>query len=191
MFERLRHRVRGRHVLIALSVFVIALIGMNLAATRFYYTTGGYGILDLGGGANLLDDQGSYTPVRAYTLIAHYGVAGRHYYYCILLADCFFPPIFGVFALLGIVWALSQLAPQRHWAYALVYVPLIYILSDWAENIGIMTMLLDYPHELYTVATVTNSVRGIKSALAESALTLALGGWLLVLWRRVQAWCRT
>lgn len=191
MFERLQHRVRGRHVLIALQVFVIALLGMNLAATHFYHATGGYGILDLGGGANLLDDRGSYTPARAYSLIAHYGSAGIHYYYGLLIADCFFPPIFGVFALLSIVWALTRLAPQRRWPYILVYVPLAYVLSDWTENTGIVTMLLHYPHKLYTVASVTNGVRAIKSVLADSSLVLALGSCLLVLWRRVRGRRRT
>lgn len=188
MFERLQDRVNGRHVLIALLVFVTALIGMNLAATHFYHATGGYGILDLGGGANILDDQGSYTPVRAYALIAHYGAAGMHYYYGLLIADCFFPPIFGMFALLCIVWALTQLAPQRRWPYILVCVPLAYVLSDWTENAGIVTMLLNYPRELNTVATVTNGVRAVKTVLADSSLVLALGGCLFVLWRRARAW---
>jgi hypothetical protein len=186
MFERLQHRVCGWHVLLALLVFVIALIGMNLAATHFYHITGGYGILDLGGGANLLDDRGSYTPARAYSLIAHYGSTGMHYYYRLLIADCFFPPIFGVFTLLGIVWALTRLAPQPRWPYILVYVPLAYVLSDWVENTGIVAMLLHYPHKLYTVASVTNWARAIKSVLADSSLVLALGGGLLVVWRRVR-----
>ena len=187
MLERLRHFASGHNVRIALLVFIIALSGMNIAATLFYHASGGYGILDLGGGANLLDDRGSYTPARAYMLIAHYGEAGIHHYYGLLIADMFFPPTLGVFALLAIVWGIARIAPQRHWPYLLALLPLAYTVADWTENTGIVIMLLNYPQQWPDVAMYTNIVRGVKSTLANTSILIALVTWLWALWQqRVQ-----
>lgn len=182
MLERIRHFASGRNVLIALLVLVIALPAMNVAATLFYKATGGYGILDLGGGANLFDDRGSYTPAHAYMLIAHYGRIGIHRYYRLLIADTFFPPIIGTFALLTIAWALGRIAPRRRWPYLLLLIPIAYTMADWSENLGILTMLLNYPHEMYGVAAYTDFMRAAKNLLADTSLLLAIATWLLTLW---------
>lgn len=184
MFERLLRLVSGRNTVIALAVFILALCAINVVATLFYHATGGYGILDLGGGANLFDDRGSYTPARAYTIISHYGQAGIHRYYGILVADIFFPITLGLFALLSLLWALKRIAPRRQWLYLLALVPPAYTLADWMENLGIVTLLLNYPEPLPQVATLTNFLREIKGMLASSSLVLVLLTWIFAL--RVQ-----
>jgi hypothetical protein len=184
MLERVQHCASGRNVCIALSVFLVALMAMNVAATLFYHASGGYGILDLGGGANLFDDRGSYTPTRAYLLIAHYGQSGIHYYYGLLIADLFFPVILGMFALLAIIRALGHIVSSQRWPYLLALLPLAYVLADWSENAGILTMLLNYPQTLFTLAVYTNIARGAKSVLATTSLLVVFVTWLLVLWRQ-------
>lgn len=174
MFERIQRLASGRNVVIALAVFILALCAMNVAATLFYNTTGGYGLLDLGGGANLLDDRGSFTPAKAYMIISHYGQTGIHRYYGMLVADIFFPMTLGAFALLSLLWALKRIAPRRQWLYLLALVPPAYTLADWMENLGILTLLLNYPEQLPQVATLTNLLRGIKGMLASSSLVLVL-----------------
>jgi len=184
MLECLQHLACGRRVLISLGIFLVMLLAMNLAATWFYHVTGGYGMLDLGGGANLFDDRGSYTPGRAYTLIAHYGQSGRHVYYALLMADMFFPPLFGIFAVLAMTRALAVLVSARRRPYLLLLLPLAYVLADWCENAGILGMLLNYPHELFALAQYTDSVRAGKNILAKGSLLAVAVTWLLVLWRR-------
>ncbi|HEY0720276.1 MAG TPA: hypothetical protein VGE50_03380 [Gammaproteobacteria bacterium] len=184
MLECLNNFATGRNLRIAMVVFIVALTAINVAATLFYNATGGYGILDLGGGANLFDDRGSYTPDRAYALIAHYGQAGIQGYYGLLLADILFPATLGLFALLAIATAMRRIAPRQQWPYALALLPLAYTLADWCENAGILAMLLNYPQELYQVATVTNTLRGIKGALATASLLLAGGSWLFAILTR-------
>ncbi len=181
MLERLRSLANGRNVLIAMALFIASLSAINIAATRFYHATGGYGLLDLGGGANLFDDRGSYTQEQAYALIAGYGQEGIAHYYLLLGADIPFPATLALFALLAITGALRRIAPQRCWPYALALVPLAYVLADWTENAGILAMLLNYPHELPGLATVTNAVREIKGALASASLLLAGVTWLVAL----------
>ena len=174
MLERIRRCATGRNVGIALVIFVTFLCAMNIAATLFYKSTGGYGILDLGGGANLFAERGGYTPAEAYRLIKHYGESGIHRYYALLVADTFFPPTLGTFAVLTIVWALTRLKQKRSGFYALALIPVAYTIADWSENIGIITLLTNYPHELLFVARATNIARGIKNVLADISVELTL-----------------
>jgi len=186
MFERIQHHASGRNVAIALTVFVLALGVINTTATLFYNTTGGYGLLDLGGGANLFDDRGSFTPAKAYMIMSHYGQSGIHRYYGMLVADIIFPMTLGVFSLLSILWALKRIAPRRQWLYLLALVPPAYTLTDWMENLGIVTLLLNYPEQLPQLAILTNFLRGIKSLLAGSSLVLVLLTWVFATRKRVR-----
>lgn len=178
MFEHLHRLASGRNVVIALAIFVLALCAMNVAATLFYNVTSGYGLLDLGGGANLLDDRGSFTPAKAYMIMSLYGQAGMQRYYGMLVADIFFPITLGIFSLLSLFWALGRIALCRQWLYLLALVPPAYTLTDWMENLGILTLLLNYPEQLPQVATLTNFLRGTKNLFANSSLVLVVATWI-------------
>lgn len=178
MFERLERFATGRRVRWALLLFLAMLLVMNLAAAHFYAATGGHGILDLGGGRSVLDDRGGYTPEQAYALIGAYGAAGIRHYYRLLLADAFFPPLLGGFCILALVWIGPRLLPGRRWWRWLLLLPLLYVCADWAENAGILTMLLHYPQRLSAVAELTNLARAAKGATADASLLLVAAGWL-------------
>jgi len=184
--EKIRVLSSGRNVLLALLLFLFALIAMNIAATMFYRATGGYGLLDLGGGPNLLDDRGSYTPAGAYALISHYGAAGIARYYKLLVSDIFFPAILGLFAMLALIHGTGRAFPGKRWLEFLALLPLAYTLADWSENVGIVTMLMNYPRELPEVAQWTNVARGMKSLLANTSLLLVVIIWSAALWRSVR-----
>jgi hypothetical protein len=47
----------SRRVLLALVAFIVSLVIVNATATVFYHSYGGFGLLDLNGGANLLDSR--------------------------------------------------------------------------------------------------------------------------------------
>lgn len=181
MLDALQRAATGTNVLCALTVFLLALLAMNMAATKFYETNGGYGLLDLGGGANLLRDGGSFTPAQAYAIISRYGASGITHYYALLIADIFFPLSLGLFALLSKAWALGRIEPQRPRRYLLLLVPLAYTLCDWMENLGILTLLLNYPVQLPHVAVATNHLRACKNLFATAAIVLVVTAWAVVL----------
>ena len=60
----------SRRVLVSLAALLVGLVVVNVIATMFYRSTGGFGYLDLNGGANLLDSRPAYTPAGAHTLLA-------------------------------------------------------------------------------------------------------------------------
>jgi hypothetical protein len=47
----------SRRVLVSLAALLVGLVVVNVIATMFYRSTGGFGYLDLNGGANLLDSR--------------------------------------------------------------------------------------------------------------------------------------
>jgi hypothetical protein len=59
-------------------------------------------------------------------------------------------------------------------------VPLVAGIADYCEDIGVITMLLFYPTELYGVAAVTGVISTVKFLLVVASILLVLGalaGW--------------
>ena len=92
----------SRRVLLSFGALLVSLVAVNVTGTIFYHSTGGFGLLDLNGGANLLDGRPAYTPAGAHALLAGYGPAGRtHHVVLILAADIVFPAILALFGSLA------------------------------------------------------------------------------------------
>jgi hypothetical protein len=133
--------------------------------------------------AAMLDVRLHYTPDEAYTLLASLGSDGRHYYLFLLRFDFVFPAFYGVF-LAAILVALSRrVCPPASWMQWIFLAPLAAAICDYAENAGILRMLLAYPRRLTTVAAVTGiftTTKWIFSGIA--VLSIATLGFTL-LWR--------
>ncbi|MGY0234877.1 hypothetical protein [Longispora urticae] len=161
---------------VALAVLVI----MNGAATWFHDRFGA-GILDFAGGRNGADPRPEgYTPQGAYDLLTAYGADGRRWHLILsLTGDVLLPAVTVLFGLVAFA-SLARRARVGRWVLAL---PVLYVLADYAENAGIVTMLLGYPDRLDAVATITNVLTSLKSA-AVGACVLAAAVLGVLAWLR-------
>lgn len=121
-------------------------------------------LLQITNGTNMLDFEFGYTASRAYDLLDVLGNDGRSFYLMkILPLDFPFPFTYmlcyaGWIALLG-----KNTVPPNILKFLLV-APVLAMLFDWIENIGIFTMLQDFPI-LPAWAVMTASASGIMKTV--------------------------
>lgn len=179
MFEKLISIATGRNTVRALIAALAFMVMMNIGATAFFQFTHGVGVLDTGGGANLLDNRTSgYSPESAYNMISAYGSQGIRYYLLFTVADTFFPPTLAFSLLLAIVYfyrPFFRLYPLTRWLTAL---PVVYLLSDYLENLGIVSMLFGFPTRMPDMARFANFMftsKNISSNLTVAVILIGLG----------------
>lgn len=186
MFNRLMSLATAKNVRNSLIAALLFMIAMNLGATEFYRFTHGVGILDTGGGANQLDLHTSgYSPDSAYQIIAAYGSQGIRYHLMLSTADVFFPPTLTCFLLLAIMYFYMLyfiLHPRTRWLIAL---PLIYLASDYLENVGIVTMLLSFPAKVPTMARLANFMFMAKNVSSNATILVIVLGVALSVMQRI------
>jgi hypothetical protein len=124
------------------------------------------GLLKITGGANILDFEIGYTLEQAKGLLTALGEEGRMFYLTrIIPLDFLFPVSYMLFYAGWIALFIKHITIRRWMKYALVF-PVINMLSDWIENIGIIAMLRSYP-DLPGFAVSVSSIAGtIKMTLA-------------------------
>lgn len=178
MFNLLLTLATAKNVTRSFIAALLFMVVMNLTATEFYRFTHRVGILDTGGGANLLDNHTrGYSPDSAYQMIAAYGSQGIRYHLMLSTADIFFPPTLTWFLLLAIAYFYMPYFishPPTRW---LTLVPLIYLASDYLENVGITTMLLSFPAKIPDMARLANFMfmaKNISSTVAILEIVLGL-----------------
>lgn len=176
----LAHWATQRNILLLLAVFFVFNVGLvPLAGARLEGYSGGVGLLD----ARL-----AYTPDEAYSALAVYGEAGRRFYLLAALTlDVLYPIIYTLFFSLTIIYCLRQVLPPEHMLQRAALLPWVGMLADFAENAGVAWLLLNYPHRLDGVATLTSTITTIKWIFALAAMVATAGGLgALVLrrWRR-------
>jgi len=98
------------------------------------------------------------------TLFETLGDNGRQVYLTNQLPiDMIYPFLFGVSYCLLIGYFLKKLDKLDSVYFYLCFLPLIAGLADYAENFGIITMLINFPDSSLTSARVTNVFSVIKS----------------------------
>ncbi len=140
-----------------LALFLLALYIINGEAVgvgRLVRMTGGAGILDL---------QNGYSVNRAYEILSGLGPAGRAYYLrAILPMDFIFPLTYTLFYLSTMLWILKATPALNKWMNLIVFVPLLTVLFDYAENIMIINMLVSFPQQLTLTAKAANVFTMLK-----------------------------
>ncbi|MBM7841430.1 hypothetical protein [Herpetosiphon giganteus] len=164
----------------AFGLAMVLLIFSNLLATMFHSWTGGYGLLDLGGGANAFSAKTSVTPALAYELIGNYGTQRSNHLW-LILPDMLLPIGVWLFFGLTLLWLTREQAGWQRWLPCLAS---LYLLGDYSENICEALMLSQYPSQLPNVAslwTASFMLKNISIGLNSIAIVLLLG------WRWRQA----
>ncbi len=139
-----------RRIWLAFGVAIGLLVLSNLLATLFHSWTAGYGLLDLGGGANAFSAKTSVTPELAYELISKYG-EHRSSHLWLILPDMLLPIGVWLFFGLTLLWLTRDSVSWQRWLPALAS---IYFCADYAENMCEALMLSQYPAQLSSVATL-------------------------------------
>ena len=133
------------------------------------------GLLQVTGGANILDFEAGYTVDQAYGMLEALGEAGRSFHLTkIMPLDIFFPIGLMLFLTSWLSLLLKNLMGDGSVLRFLPLVAVVNMLLDWSENIGITLMLVNYPKRLETVCRITSSVSAVKMVCVKTAVVVLL-----------------
>lgn len=156
-----------KKTIIASVLFAALYILINFTAV------GVAGLLQLTGGANILDFEFGYTTDKALAMLTALGEQGRVFYLTkIIPIDFPFPLSYMLFYASWIALLAKRIAPRGRIKYLLM-VPFLATVFDWIENIGIISMLNNYP-SLPGWAVVTASAAGILKTICTIASIMAI-----------------
>ncbi len=142
-------------------------------------------LLEITGGATILDMTFTTGPDPVYAVLDALGPAGRAFDLTrIVPLDLVFPFTYALFLSVGISWAMSRwIAGESPW-FLLNLAPVAAGAADYCENAGVITLLLTYPARLDPVAFFASSMYAIKfafSVLSFITLFIALAGMTVAL----------
>jgi hypothetical protein len=114
-------------------------------------------------GLKMLDMTINYSPEDAYNLIENYGKQAIAYYlYVMQPFDVLIPAILGLFLCVTITLLLRNIIKDKYLTIIYIF-PIIGWLLDYMENVGVITMLINYPSRIIIVARITNLFTIIKA----------------------------
>lgn len=136
----------------------------------------------ISGGSGPIDLMLSYTPDKAYSVIASFGDEGRSMYRAFAMsADIVYPVVYSVFFSLLITWLFQRGFKPVSKMQLLNIVPLGALLFDWFENINIITMLSIYPSQPPIVAQLSSICTSVKWGFGGVGFVLVLIGFAMAL----------
>lgn len=164
MLQFLYDRSTKRNTLIAFIATVFIMIFMNGISTAFYNSTGGYGILDMAGGANLTDSR---SPILSESetndLLQHYGEKGIRFHKRILIGDLVLPTSLTI-SFCFLIGLLYKIRTNEMSAPKTMYIPMTYLALDTLENLVICKILFSYPESAGNLTLPLNLLRTAKFA---------------------------
>ena len=110
-----------------------------------YSAIGVAGLLKITGGANILDFEFGYNYDEAYRILTALGAEGRAFHLTRILPLDFLLPLSYALCFAGWIALFIKHLSFRKWINYSLFVPVLAMLFDWAENIGIIAMLRSYP----------------------------------------------
>jgi hypothetical protein len=174
LFQRLSH-ARPLAVLTLLYVMFPALI-LPAAEAQMKAYSGGVGPIDL---------KFTYTPAEVFGMVSAYGEAGRAFYRTIeLTADILYPIAYTLFFGALLTAILRRAFPQNPMVHRLALIPVLSFVMDMGENIGIITMLTQFPTQSELVAQVTGIFTTLKWVTFGTIILTVVTGVLVLGVRR-------
>lgn len=158
-FEKIiRNHLQGKKVLL---LFIVANIVYVLMLTVTIPN-----VMEHTEGMKLLDMMPlGYDSEYVNTLFSTLGQTGRNtYLYRQIPMDMLYPLLFGISFSLLLAYFLNKLNRLTAPFLYLCLLPILAATADYAENIGIITMLTNYPEISRNAVTMTNSFSLLKSS---------------------------
>lgn len=169
-FCALLRRASGRNLLLLLLLYVqFVAVLVPWAGAELKGFSGGTGPLGL---------LFTYTPEEAYTMLKAYGAQGRFFYAALVVTvDVAYPLVYTLLLVGLLLFFYSRIPGLPDWfVKKLILVPVLVMLTDFAENICILTLLIDYPYPHYGLAAFASGLTSLKWILATVTLALVLLG---------------
>jgi len=124
-----------------------------------------------------------YSHLYAMTLLNALGDEGRYtYLYRQLPLDFIFPGLFAISCSLMLSWLFAKCFRPESAVFYLCLVPVAAGLFDYLENIGIVRMLLTYPHVTELNVSLASTMTILKSGLT-TAFFLSLAAGIYMAWK--------
>jgi hypothetical protein len=143
-------------------------------------------------GTGPLDLLSFYTPDEAYTMLQAYGGQGRLFYTMVeLSADVLYPLVSALLMSGLIIYVYSRVPYRRATIKTLFLFPLFTLLADYAENVCIVTMLINYPYRQDGLAIVSTIFTGLKWLLVLASLGIIVHGMVALAWAFFRSRFRT
>lgn len=164
---------------IFLAAGVIYAVMLTITIPRVMNYTGGMKIPDM--------MPTGYNAEYISTLLHTMGEQGRHYYLRTQIPlDFVYPLLFAVSLCLLLAFVIHKLGRMSGPLFYISFIPLLAGLSDYFENVGVITMIKKYPEIPESLVKITNVFSIIKSSSTTIAFTLLI--ILLFIWliRKIQ-----
>lgn len=176
MHKFIRKYSNGKTVLIwfvVCNLVYVLMVALTIPKTAAY-----------AGGMKLLDMMpGGYDYNYVQQLFTALGEKGRHAYLFVQLPfDMVYPTLFTISYCLLLAWLLKKLQKQNSWLMYGCYLPLIGGLADYLENIGIITLLKQFPDITLQAVRITSLFSVIKSTTTTLyfVFLLAMFIWVVI-----------
>ena len=156
--KHITEKITLKKALLCTAVFAAFFILIN------YTEVGVAGLMKITNGANILDFKFGYSTAEAHNMITALGEQGRAFYLTKIIPIDFPFPLAYMLCYAGWIALLVKHVAPLGPAKLLLTLPLLAMLSDWAENIGIIFILTCYP-DIPENAVVLASTSGILKNL--------------------------
>lgn len=120
-----------------------------------------------------------YSPAEVYPLLKACGAQGRSFYTAVQLTAGLVCPLVYALLLSGlIVYFYRLLLVRPETIKVLFLIPVVALLTHYAENACLIMMLIHYPYRLEGMATAASLLMGLKWLLGIGSLWVVLWGGL-------------
>ena len=142
------------------SVIITAALLIAVAGTNFiiYFLK----FLPLTGGTAYMELNIGYLPADLFAFAERYGTAGRRLYIILSCTLDLLTPFFAALLFAGIIMLLAKKTGLRRCCTAGFGVCICACLSDWAENICMITVLASYPARIMAAAVLARIFTALK-----------------------------
>lgn len=171
----------GRNVLFPLVIF----IGMNI----FFILSSASPIAKMTAFSNgsLLDMEFNYSPNKAYQVLQAYGAGGRAFYAStFVIIDFFTPILMNLFLAMTISILFRQAFLPDSPLQRFNLLPLIAMIGDYLENLGIVLMIRSYPSRVIALARLAAFSTNVKFVFTIASGVCILAGVVIWLSKRRQ-----
>ncbi len=176
--ERFIEKITTRKALILTAFFAAALFLIN------YSGAGVAGLLKITNGANILDFEFGYSSAQANSIVTALGEQGRLFYLTKIIPIDFVFPVTYMLMYAGWIARLSKNVLPVKQAKRLLILPLLAMLFDWLENIGIIFILTQYPSMPDGAVALASTAGMIKFAFTLCSMVTIVVLFVVSLLRR-------
>ena len=165
---------------------VIVLVVLILPFNVFIFPTRSAKLRELAGkNVPTIDTMFAYTPAQVYDVISDYGEQGRqHHAVTELTADLLYPILYSLLLSLLVTLIFRRAFSSTSFLQKLWLLPFVAAVTDYGENVTVVTLLLRYPQKLTGVAWAASFFTTAKWLLVSVSFILIVVGLVALLIKR-------